>query len=54
MATMEVIYYSRDFPGAIALNDAFYIDRRIGPHEVTPLFFTSTDGKLLLIVVTRT
>ena len=54
MATLEVIYYSRDFPGAIALNDAFYIDRRIGPHEVTPLLFTSTDGKLLLILVTST
>ena len=49
MATMEVIYYSRDFPGAISLYDALYNDRRIGPYEITPLMFTSTDGKLIVI-----
>lgn len=47
---MEVIYYSRDFPGAMALYDAFYIDRRIGSYEVTPLVFTSTDGKIKILV----
>jgi hypothetical protein len=47
VATMEVIYYSRDFPGAISLYDALYNDRRIGPYEITPLMFTSTDGKLV-------
>ena len=53
MVTMEVIYYSRDFPGTMALYDAFYINRRIGRYEVTPLFFTSTDGKLIILVCSK-
>ena len=47
MVSMEVIYYSRDFPGAISLHDALYENRRIGSYDVTPSQFTSTDGKLV-------
>lgn len=44
MATIEVIYYSLDFPGAMFLYDALYNDRRLGAYDLTPILFTSTDG----------
>ena len=44
VAALEVIYYSRSFPGAMTLYDALYMDRKIGLYDVTPLLFTSTDG----------
>ncbi|XP_028409018.1 uncharacterized protein LOC114531606 [Dendronephthya gigantea] len=43
IAAMEVIYFSRSFPGAMILYDAFYNEGRIGPYNVTPVLFTSTD-----------
>ena len=46
IAELEVIYFSRTFPGAAVLYDALYTEKKIGPIHVTPLNFTSSDGKI--------
>ncbi len=48
VATVEIIYYSLNFPGAMSLYGAFYDNRRIGPYEVALFEFTSTDGKIVV------
>ena len=46
---MEVIFFSRYYAGVTELYDAFYASRRIGSYNVTPINFTSTDGRLICV-----